>query len=85
VPVLDEHVRRHHDATVAGQQHSSVVTRSQSDRVRLAPVSYQPLDHAEFANVAQRGIRVAAAHVTSGRFLSADFGSVSVIDRLSRK
>ena len=38
----------------------------------------------EFANVTQRGIRVAAAHVTSGRFLSADFGSVSVIDRLSR-
>jgi hypothetical protein len=85
VPVLDEHVRRHHDATVAGQQHSTVVTRSESDRFRLAPVPYQPFDDVEFANIAQRGITVAGAHITSGRFLPADFGSVSVIDRLSRK
>jgi len=85
MPALDQHVCRHHDTAVAGQQQSSVVTRSESDRVRLAPTPNQPVDHGEFANVAQREIGIAAAHITSGRFLSADFGSVSVIDRPSRR
>jgi hypothetical protein len=85
VTTLDEHIRRHHDATVAGEHHSSVVTWSESHRGGLTPTPNQPFDHAEFANVAQRGIRVAGAHITSGRFLSADFGSVSMLDGLSRR
>ncbi len=76
MPALDQHVCRHNDTAVAGQQHSSVVARSDSDRVRLAPIPGQTFDHAEFANVAQRGM-VVAAHITSGRFVSADFASVS--------
>ena len=72
-------------ATVARPINVSATNATESHRGGLTPTPNQPFDHAEFANVAQRGIRVAGAHITSGRFLSADFGSVSMLDGLSRR
>ena len=65
VPALDEHVRRHQHTTVSGQHHRCVVTGSESDVARLGPTPGQPVDHPELADLAQRAIGSAAAHITS--------------------
>ncbi|GFG76570.1 hypothetical protein MBOT_39350 [Mycobacterium botniense] len=64
---LHEHIGRHQDPTVAGEDQSRVVAGADHHLAGLASALYQSVDHAELTELSQCRPRFADAHFTSVR------------------